>query len=197
MIGIYTITNIITNQLYIGCSIHISKRISDHKLNLKLNKHPNIYLQRSFNKYGKEAFTFEVLVECNKNILTSEEHYWCNLLNVHNKKFGFNIRLTNPNDTSTHNIETINKISKSKIGSKGPNLNKKFSLEIKNNMSKARKGVPFNKNKILQYTKKMKFVKEWDNLLQAINTLNLKSHHLTEVLSGKRKSTEGYGWRYK
>lgn len=197
MIGIYTITNIITNQLYIGCSIHINKRISDHKLNLKLNKHPNIYLQRSFNKYGKEAFTFEVLVECNKNILTSEEHYWCNLLNVHNKKFGFNIRLTNPNDTYTHSIETINKISKSKIGGKGPNLNKKFSLEIKNNMSKARKGVPFNKNKVLQYTKKMKFVKEWDNLLQAINTLNLKSHHFTEVLSGKRKSTEGYVWRYK
>ena len=54
--GIYKITNKINNKIYIGSSYSISKRISEHKYQLRRNSHPNIHLQSSWNKYGEDNF---------------------------------------------------------------------------------------------------------------------------------------------
>lgn len=72
--GIYKITNIINNCIYIGSSVNIKSRWLEHKRDLIKNKHCNNYLQKSFNKYGLINFTFEIieLVE-NKNKLTERE----------------------------------------------------------------------------------------------------------------------------
>ena len=88
--GIYTITNTITNHIYVGAASDILKRLNQHLLGLRRNNHDNDYLQNSFNKYKEESFIFETLEECNKKYLYSQEHYWCNMLNTHNKSFGFN-----------------------------------------------------------------------------------------------------------
>lgn len=61
MIGIYKIKNLKNNKIYIGSSNNIEKRINEHFRNLKNNKHPNKHLQLSYNKYGKENFTYEIL----------------------------------------------------------------------------------------------------------------------------------------
>lgn len=63
--GIYQIKNIKTNQAYIGSSIDINKRKLRHYRELKNNKHHNIYLQRSYNKYGKQNFMFEIIKKIN------------------------------------------------------------------------------------------------------------------------------------
>lgn len=62
---IYLIINKITFDTYIGQTKNIKKRISRHFSDLKRNKHHSIYLQRAYNKYGKENF---VLLEFIKNI---------------------------------------------------------------------------------------------------------------------------------
>ena len=47
---------------------------------------------------------------CEKENAYSEEHYWCNLLNSHNREFGYNIAPTNPNKiNSSQSKETIQK----------------------------------------------------------------------------------------
>lgn len=61
--GIYWIRNKINGKFYIGSSKNIRRRWIRHVSNLNKNIHENEHLQRAWNKYGKEAFKFEVLEE--------------------------------------------------------------------------------------------------------------------------------------
>jgi hypothetical protein len=74
MIGIYKITNIINGDCYIGSSVNIKERFYRHKKDLKKGKHHSIILQRAYKKYGKENFIFEVLTECDKELLEEKEN---------------------------------------------------------------------------------------------------------------------------
>ena len=62
---VYKITNLITNQCYIGVDSYFPKRLRQHKSCLLRNVHKNKYLQYSYNKYKEENFKFEKLIECN------------------------------------------------------------------------------------------------------------------------------------
>lgn len=79
--GIYSIKNLINNQLYIGSALNIEKRFREHKLALKKNIHGNTKLQRSWNKYGGSNFRFqaEELIE-NKEELIPAEQQWFDVL---------------------------------------------------------------------------------------------------------------------
>lgn len=59
--SVYKIKNKITNQCYIGVDSYYPKRIRQHQSRLRNNKHRNKHLQSSYNKYGIENFTFELL----------------------------------------------------------------------------------------------------------------------------------------
>lgn len=77
--GIYYIKNTKNNLIYIGSSKHIQNRLLKHISLLRLNKHPNCNLQKDYNDYGYNAFTFGVFeyVEHNdnKNLLDLEASY--------------------------------------------------------------------------------------------------------------------------
>lgn len=80
MCGIYLIRNIITNKVYIGQSINIKQRWSEHKARA-FNPNNNCYhkpLYLSMRKYGLEAFVFEVLCECSPEELDDKEKYYIN-----------------------------------------------------------------------------------------------------------------------
>lgn len=66
MIGIYKITNIINNKVYIGQSINIEKRVKEHFYKVQCSKDIsfNSILHQAIRKYGAENFTWEVLIEC-------------------------------------------------------------------------------------------------------------------------------------
>jgi group I intron endonuclease len=80
--GIYLIRNIINNHLYVGQSIHIYKRWTDHKSLLNMNKHPSIHLQRAWNTYGPDKFEFTILYKCSSepSIICEAEQYFMDLL---------------------------------------------------------------------------------------------------------------------
>jgi len=63
-IGIYKIVNMVTNQCYVGQSQRVRKRVKEHFRLLRLGSHTNPRLQNSYNKYGPEAFTWSMEVEC-------------------------------------------------------------------------------------------------------------------------------------
>lgn len=68
--GIYKITNPV-GYCYIGQSTDILKRFQTHK-----TRSTNFLLTESFLKYGVENHTFEILEECNNNLLLErEKHY--------------------------------------------------------------------------------------------------------------------------
>lgn len=75
--GIYQIRNIINNKVYIGSAFILYDRFRSHKSSLNSNKHNNNHLQKSYNKYGSESFTFEVLEVLDNidNIYKIEQDY--------------------------------------------------------------------------------------------------------------------------
>jgi len=68
--GVYIVTNIINNKVYIGKSRNIEKRWSDHKYkpfsNTEFNSCPKFYA--AIRKYGLNNFHFEILLETEQTI---------------------------------------------------------------------------------------------------------------------------------
>lgn len=63
MAVIYQITNMVNGKFYIGSADSFARREWQHKYDLKRGAHKNPHLQASWNKYGPDAFVFEVLEE--------------------------------------------------------------------------------------------------------------------------------------
>jgi group I intron endonuclease len=78
--GIYKITNTVNGNFYIGSSSNIRKRKEKHFRYLRKGGHENKHLQNAFNKYGEEAFIFEVIKLVEQSQLLQEEQI---LLNEH------------------------------------------------------------------------------------------------------------------
>lgn len=74
--GIYEIRNTKNGKVYIGSSVNIEKRWYDHSRNLEQGIHQNSYLQRSYNKWGKDAYKFTVLEECSKDKRFEKEQFY-------------------------------------------------------------------------------------------------------------------------
>lgn len=59
--GVYQIRNLINRKVYVGSAKCFQVRASQHTSSLRGNKHQNKHLQASWNKWGEDAFLFEVL----------------------------------------------------------------------------------------------------------------------------------------
>lgn len=126
--GIYKITNISTNDCYVGSSKDIHNRWKQHRYKLNHNKHHSKYLQNAWNKYGEAAFVMEILEQCeldNSALLLREQFYFDSLKPVYNmcpvsgSPLGYK-----------HSNETKEKVSASLKGNKR-NLGTKYSDETK------------------------------------------------------------------
>lgn len=73
MIGIYKITKKENGKCYIGQSNDIQRRISEHKTKGTASRIP---LDAAIQKYGADAFTYEVVEECSIEELNEKETYW-------------------------------------------------------------------------------------------------------------------------
>ena len=85
-IGIYMIKNLINNKIYIGqTQDRFIERYWNHKWKLNNKIHDNKHLQRSWNKYGEDAFEFRSIHELapNENI-DDLERYYINLYSQNN-----------------------------------------------------------------------------------------------------------------
>lgn len=62
--GVYRIRHLATNDCYIGSSIFLKRRFAEHQSELSRKCHHSPILQNSWNKYGADAFIFEILLYC-------------------------------------------------------------------------------------------------------------------------------------
>src|SRR5437588_1377253 len=88
--GIYRIVCKSTGKMYIGSSANLRIRQYNHFRELRLMIHPNQKLQRAWNKYGPDAFTFEIVELALPLLLLEREQYWLDKLKPFGNK-GFNI----------------------------------------------------------------------------------------------------------
>lgn len=86
LMGIYRITNIETQQMYIGQSRDLRERIREHcKASLKIDTPGNNKLYPNMIKYGLENFTFELMETCeNASELNEKERYWIDFYDTYN-----------------------------------------------------------------------------------------------------------------
>lgn len=111
--GAYQVLNVITLERYIGSTLALKKRWSQHKKDLRKGKHHSQRLQEAWDKYGETIFEFSTLerITDQQLLLSREQHFMDTLLPEYNTlKFA------------------------------GSNLGYKFSAEAKARMSEARKG---------------------------------------------------------
>ena len=87
MQGIYKITCLPENRIYIGSSSDITKRWQRHIRTLNKQEHHNYKLQLDWDCYGDESFTFEIIEETSN--LVEREKFWLDKAfdgsyNIHN-----------------------------------------------------------------------------------------------------------------
>lgn len=90
--GIYKITNINDNKVYIGKAKDIKKRWNDHlKESIKDSKiESSGVLYKAIKKEGLENFTFEVIDECPEELLSEREKFWIDFYN--STVIGYNVK---------------------------------------------------------------------------------------------------------
>ena len=87
--GIYKITNLQTDQCYIGQAIDVYTRWCQHcKCGLGIDTPSGNKLYKAMQDYGLDNFTFELLTECSPTELDSKEKYFIELYQA--KEFGYN-----------------------------------------------------------------------------------------------------------
>lgn len=87
--GIYKITNLNNNKVYIGQAVNIAERLRTHiKAGIGIDP-TNSELYKDMKKIGVENFTFEILEACPPSILNDKEKFWISF--YHGQDFGYNI----------------------------------------------------------------------------------------------------------
>lgn len=100
MTGIYKITNLTNNKIYIGQSTNIQVRFRTHKKyntpekfngSLSFEQEKNMPIHQAIMKYGLSNFNFEIIEECPKEELNKKEKYY---IEFYNSKVpnGYNIK---------------------------------------------------------------------------------------------------------
>ena len=170
--GIYKIINKVNGKYYVGSAININYRSRGrwacHIRGLNGNYHYNRHLQSAWNKYGKEAFEFQIVetVPSDKTLILSTEQGYLDIAKLeqdkcYNKKFiagggeyisesGRN-RISEYNRTRIFTVETRNKIGDKLRGQKrSDEIKKKQSLRAKIHYSN-----PENKAKLIMMNKRI------------------------------------------
>ena len=175
-----------TNRIYVGQSKNLKQREEWYRGG-GVSRTTMTKLKRSFNKHGVNNHKFEIIEYCDILELNNKEIYWGLYYNVLSPK-GLNCKLGNQNCLFSE--ETKQKMREAKLG-------KKQSPEHLAKRVKAHTGTTRNNHPILQYDLQGNFIKEWDSISQAGNSLNNNGEQIRLVLKRGDNTIYGYKWFYK
>src|SRR3990167_2878404 len=108
--GIYQILNVITGDCYVGKSVAIRQRWSQHKSELRSGRHGNQILTNVWRKYGVGALEFRLVMECGPAYLGQAEAYWAHYFRVD----GSNLPRYNIEDIDENGCKIVTEETKEK-----------------------------------------------------------------------------------
>lgn len=127
--GVYHIVNTANGKRYVGSAVDFDKRWALHRLSLRKNTHHAKALQRAWNKYGEDRFSFAPLFVCeSKDLLFYEQRALDILVPEYNSA-----RVAGSTLGLKHSVEARANMS---AGQKG----KKFSEEHRAKLSEKLRG---------------------------------------------------------
>lgn len=222
--GIYCIENLINHKKYIGLSVDIHDRWRRHISALRLGFHENDYLQKSWDVYGQNSFSFSVLEECNEPQLNDRERYYIAKYNTLDRDYGYNLKsggqdynrytdeikekirkgvkasYGDPNRRETQRENALKQWSdpsiKAKIIGKNNGMyGKHHTEESKRKMSEKKKGkISWRRNLTPVFC--VELDKEFQDATAAGKELSLDGSCILKVCKGERHTCGGYHWKF-
>ena len=200
---VYKITNTVNNKCYIGISIHEPEkdRVKQH---LSGSARGNRLIARAVKKYGRDAFTYEIL-EANvfdEFLPDLEVAYIANYNTV--APNGYNLdsggggagspsaesrrKMSEAHKGKKHSAETRRKISEAHKGKKPNNFGKKHSAETRRKISEANKGKTLSEEHRRKISEAKKGKPSWNKG----KTLSVETRRkLSEANKGKKPPNFG------
>ena len=194
MIGIYKITNLINQKVYIGQSINIQQRWEEHKY---YSSNEKTLLQKAFKKYGIDNFNFEVIEECDIKDLDDKEIYWIKYYDSF--KNGYNLTEGGKTHRSLDYdliLETYLKVGSITQTSNSLNIHRdsvRRALEYFNIDYNKDSSLPQSVVMIDPYT--LKELQTFISIKDASNFLNISDTTIRKHLSGQLETAGGYFWK--
>jgi group I intron endonuclease len=144
-IGIYSIIHTESGKRYVGKSINVEARLTQHKSSLTSvtyrPKTANRHLYSAVQKYGWSAFETTVLEKfeiADEVVIAERELFWMDYFDTTDRKKGFNLRRDSSTSMIVHN-ETRKLLSEASRGAGNPNHGNHWSDEKKQKMSEVKK----------------------------------------------------------
>lgn len=198
--GVYKISNLINDSVYIGSSVYVKSRISQHKYALRNNKNSNWKLQAFYNKHGIDSLIFDIIEHCQVlNLKQREQHY----LNVFKDKFNISEFSVSTKGVRC-SIEKRKLISESlkKAGLKGIKKSDETRLKMskpkseshKRSIKKAQEKVI---KKVYQYSLNFKFIDDHRSITDACKNTGVSRGDISAVCNGRQKTAKNYIWSFK
>lgn len=132
--GVYRIS--CGDRFYIGSSVDIRARFSNHRSRLRHGKHTNSFLQAVWDKYGEDAFSFNVLVVTERNQTRSIEQRLLNRVVEDSDCMNIGKDARGAMAGRRHSEATRTKIAEAHRGKSKPTLSEEHKIEL----SRIRKG---------------------------------------------------------
>ena len=228
--GVYSIYFINSDKFYIGSTNGIKGfvgRWRQHLQMLRNNKHTNLILQRTYNKYGEECLKLKIVELCKEDkeyILSREQFYLDSLkptLNVNQVAFGcvFPENWISPlakpvlqYDLDGNFIKEFSSIAEAHraisadIYQALDNLDKYptqaggFQWRLKESEDVELKIPPYKYSQeltILCYNSDGDFYKEFPSILKASQELNIDCGNISKVINNLMNSIDGYFFKKK
>lgn len=140
--GIYLITcdSDRGRYYYVGQSINVKKRISQHKQALKSRRHDNKIMQSLWGKYGASRFAFSLLEPCPTHLLNKTENWWLGQMVGHRMVINIGTTAESPLRGIKLNQEHKNKIADAIKGEKHYLYGKTMPKDIRQKISESGHG---------------------------------------------------------
>ena len=165
--GIYCVENNINGKKYIGQSINIARRWSEHRCKSNIENR-DTFLYNAIKKYGIENFKFYIIEECIEKELNNREMYWIDYFDTY--KHGYNMTLGGAG-TSGENIEMQNILPK--------------------NFSKINKDIE-DVVKIAKLDNEYNILEVYKSVQDCARKNNIIATNISKTVRQKHKTCEGY-----
>lgn len=180
IVGIYQITCTANGKKYIGQSIDIKRRFTQHKTQTS-----NKNLKEDLEQYGNKAFTFEILEECTVKELTAREDYYLKTVQPE-----YNILFEGR--TVFVSDETREKQRQAKLG-------KKLTPEHCSKISQSNLGNTMSEETRRKHFKAVRCIETgqvFESLKQAAEFAGISYNCISRVVHGRRQSSAGFHWEF-